>query len=434
MNRRLCIAMVERGAEVFCTVPAASEAEREEAAAYGVRLLLTQRIPGMSERESLMRRPALPGGVTPDAVIGHTRITGPAAEAQVADHFPAAVRIHVVHMEPNRIEWYKANREDDAAERAQRRSEQELTLAAGAHLAVPVGPRLDEWLRRDLPPYGGVAEPHRLDPGFDLLSDPDGRGVPEQRCVPEGVPQILVMGRMEDAPIKGLDLAGQAVGRALRLSPGQPRWELLVRGAPAGQGDRLRRELERWIGHENAEVTVHPFDPDFVRIRRDLLRASLVLLPSRAEGFGLAGLEAFAMGTPTLVSGRSGLGMLLRELLQERADPFVLPITDGGESETADRWAHRIAAVLGEREAAFARAAELRALLAERCNWAGAADGLLAAVQRAVAQTRAARPARLPAADQGGGSGDQREQVGSGSRAAGQLSGQHPGVREMAAD
>ncbi|MBR7837107.1 glycosyltransferase family 4 protein [Actinospica durhamensis] len=386
VNRRLCIAMAGEGADVFCVVPAASAAETEDAAARGVHLLAASQVPGMSDRESLMRRPALPGTDAPDAVIGHSRITGPAAEVLVSDHFPAAVRVHVVHMEPDQIEWHKTDRADDAGERAQERSELELRLAAGAGLAVPVGPRLDQWLRRDLPLYGAERSPHRMDPGFDLLdgapaaAEPDGlRAV---RSVPEGVPQILVMGRMEDAPVKGLDIAGRAVGRAVRLATGRPRWELLVRGAARGESERLRHDVMGWIGHSAVDVTVHPFDPNAARIGRDLSRASLVLLPSRADGFGLVGLEAVAVGAPTLVSERSGLGMLLRELLGDRADPYVLPVTTEDGGEATELWAHRIAAELGDREASFARAAELRALLARRRTWAAAAALLLAAVRR----------------------------------------------------
>ena len=45
--------------------------------------------------------------------------------------------------------------------------------------------------------------------------------------------------------------------------------------------------------------------------------SSLVLMPSRVEGFGLAGLEAITSGTPVRISGASGLGMLLEELLAQ---------------------------------------------------------------------------------------------------------------------
>jgi glycosyltransferase involved in cell wall biosynthesis len=69
-----------------------------------------------------------------------------------------------------------------------------------------------------------------------------------------------------------------------------------------------------------------------------LLRASLVLMPSRAESFGLVGAEAVAAGTPVLVSDRSGLGALLTEVLpQDAATRIVLPVgSRGGEDIT--RW------------------------------------------------------------------------------------------------
>ena len=388
VNRRLCVAMVERGAEVFCAVPAASAAEIEEATAHGVHLLVAPQVPGMSERQTLMRRPVLPDPVAPDAVIGHTRVTGPAAEAMVADHFPAAVRVHVVHMEPNRIEWYKAGREDDVAERAHNRSEQELLLAAGAHLTVPVGPRLDEWAAaRSSSPWS----PHRT-----ALSESRVRPSPQPGRQPHPWTADRPEGRPAD-PGDGAD-GGRRDQRARHRRPRRRSRAAAKPGAGAVGTARPRRaeggggpDAARLADVDRAPASrCHgpPLRPGLRRIGRDLARASLVLLPSRAEGFGLVGLEAIASGTPTLVSARSGLGMLLEQLIGDRAAPFVLPVTDGDDSETVDVWAHSVATVLGDRETAFARAAELRALLVEQCNWAGAADDFLAVVRRAAAQIR----------------------------------------------
>jgi hypothetical protein len=45
----------------------------------------------------------------PDVVIGHGRITGPAAQVQYKDHFPTAAGVHLIHMALGRDEvWLEA--------------------------------------------------------------------------------------------------------------------------------------------------------------------------------------------------------------------------------------------------------------------------------------------------------------------------------------
>ena len=52
------------------------------------------------------------------------------------------------------------------------------------------------------------------------------------------------------------------------------------------------------------------------RLQIDKLRASLILMPSKAEGFGPVGLEAIVAGTPVLLSRESAFGQLLQEVLK----------------------------------------------------------------------------------------------------------------------
>ncbi|WCD97453.1 glycosyltransferase family 4 protein [Streptomyces sp. HUAS 31] len=325
----------------------------------------------MSEHTALMRKPKLPKGIIPDAIIGHGRITGPAATVLVEDHYPSAARLHFVHVAPDQIEWHKLDRTDDAAERAEQRASLELNLARKATRTFAVGPMLASWLHRDLSVYQNTPPPVRFDPGFDITE-----GV--RRQPPPGVPQILMTGRMEDAPLKGLDIAAKAVGQAIRLSPIADQWELLVRGAPTGGSGTLRDQVLTWVDHRAVHVTVRNYSTTF-DAERETRRASLVVMPSRAETFGLVGLEAIRAGTPVLVSSRSGLGMLLREVLAKEADRFVVPVANGDEDDVL-QWGHAIAAVMRDRGAAFAAAEQLRQVMARQRSWAAAAQLVLDAV------------------------------------------------------
>ncbi|MFF7259201.1 glycosyltransferase family 4 protein [Streptomyces sp. NPDC008159] len=370
LNRSLCTALADAGCVVYCVVPGASPQEREDADAAGVTLIVSAPLPGMSDVQALMRRPHLPDGIVPDVVIGHGRITGQVAKSLADDHFPGARRIHCVHMDPNEIEWNKLGQPDDAGTRADERNRIELALASDAALAVPVGPRLDAWLRRDLRGPDGAPPLVRLDPGFD-------GGEPVSRRVPDGREQIMLMGRVNDARTKGVDLAARAVGHALGLNRPFAEWDLLVRGAAAGTCEDLHAQLLRWIGHRAVNVTVRPYTADRDAIRRDLLRTSLLLMPGRVEGYGLVGQEAIMAGTPVLISDRSGLGALLREVLPaELAHRVVVPV-DRDDKADIPVWGHRVAAVLLDREAAFATAAAVRDIMVSERTWARATRRLL---------------------------------------------------------
>lgn len=370
LNRYLCGALAAAGAETYCLVPGASAAELADAQRASVRLVAARRSPGTTEREALMRRPPLPDRTVPDLVIGHGRVTGQIAKALAEDHFPAAARLHLVHMDPDDIEWFKLDHEDDAGVRAEERGRLELELARDATAVMPVGPRLHEKLLRDSPAGPRLL---RLDPGFDTAGF-------VERTVPAGRPLIMIMGRLADARLKGLELAARAIGHAWALDPRAQGWELLVRGAPAGDEHQLRERVLDLMGHRSANVTVRAYSAETSVIRDDLRRASLLLMPSLVEGYGLVGHEALTMGTPALVSARSGLGELVAEVAPEEAPGLVVPVRQD-DALDVPVWGHHITAIMADRARAFARAESARRVLAGRRTWAMAAAELLGLVR-----------------------------------------------------
>jgi glycosyltransferase involved in cell wall biosynthesis len=325
-----------------------------------------------------MRRARLPAGVVPDLVIGHGRLTGPAARAQTEDHFGGVPRrLHFLHVEPDRNEWFKDGRGHDLGARAEERTLLELELARGAWRILPVGPRLESMVERErgVPAYQDLPPTLRIDPGFDT-------GRPGPHPPPAGVPQILLMGRMADDEGKGLNIACRALGRAVPERSAFGRWELLVRGAAEGTSQAVRAEVEALVDNPAVEVTVRPYTPDPARIAADLARASLVLMPSRAESFGLVGAEAVGDAVPALVSGRSGLGIMLAGLLPARwAEQVVVDVAGQPAriEEDVARWAARIGQVMYDLPTSFRRAAELRRHLVEQAvTWADVARRVLA--------------------------------------------------------
>ncbi|WP_260473760.1 tetratricopeptide repeat protein [Amycolatopsis balhimycina] len=376
-NRELCKALAAQDAEVYCSTPFASEEERRDAGEMGVALVHPP--PALNAPETaLSRPPRLPEGIVPDVVIGHGRKTGEPAMWLVDDHFRDAKLVHFCHVISDRVELEKVyDSDEDPVLEADRRYEEEFTIAARADLAIGVGPVLHHYLRDRLHGTPG-RPPIRFDPGFDAAD------------VLAGLPpvsdtvRVLMVGRLSrrEAQVKGIDLLARALGHALKQrGPGDPEVELVLRGVEAKEGKPLADEVRAWAGMPSLRVVPRPYSPKAATLAQDLHQASVVVMPSRTEGFGLVGLEAITAGVPTLVSRRSGLGALLEE---ERADLSVelnrvLPVTDD-EGVDALRWGDALAAVLNHPKPAFFAARQLRDELSAKRTWAMSAKKLIESV------------------------------------------------------
>lgn len=364
-NQALCVALARAGNEVECVVAQASTTEADEALASGVFLIAAPVEVGDTPEARLYRRPDV--AKAPDVVIGHGRKTGSAALVQSSDYFPESLRVHVVHTAPDHIEWFKERQSgEESAAVAEERTRIEVDLAAGADLVVGVGPLLTDWITTRLRFGRGVDVPiHRLDPGLAPLFPSPG-APPEAIC--------LLLGRAEDEILKGIDIAARAISRI----PAATRPILVVRGAPPGKADSLRVHLTAAIG-SGVRVDVRLYSADRRRVGEDIRESSLVVMPSRSEGFGLVGLEAISAAVPVLVSGESGLGRLLRETVPDQARHFVVDVL-GVESSDAATWAREIEFVLRDRRAAFERAQRLRNHLQRAFTWERAVEGLMDAL------------------------------------------------------
>jgi glycosyltransferase involved in cell wall biosynthesis len=375
VNRHLCAALAALGAEVHCVVLRATREEIEQAAASGITVLIAQPVPGRPEESALSRRPRLPDGVVPDVVIGHGRVTGPEAWQLAEEHYPRAQRVHMVHTIPDEIEWEKPETRHEAGERAELRTLDELSLSKTATLAVGIGPRIHALLQRQQTTFVSRTPPHRCDPGFDL----DPRTAPN--VAPGGGPvQVLIQGRLRDHGVKGLDITAQALAEAVDLLDGME-VEFVLRGVPDGTHTRFYDQVREWSKH-SVRVTPRRFTTEPGELRDELKQTTLVVMPSRAESFGLVGVETIVAGTPILVSANSGLGMLLDEVLDRPAYLRTVVEVSADEAQNRRRWGHAIAAVLRDPAAAFTHAAAVRETMSAARTWAMAAESLLAALDR----------------------------------------------------
>ena len=371
VNRRLCKALGASGIEVYCVVLSATEEEVTDAAASNVQLIKARRFVGDGEQEALSRRPGLPAGIKPHLIIGHGRITGRAAAVVADDHFNGVPRLHILHMAPDEVEWLKLDRKNDAGLSAEERMREERALLCPPAIAAGIGPRLHDLVVAELAPFPTATEPVRIDPGFESTRT-------TARTPPRGRPiRVLLLGRMEDRLVKGVDIAARAVAHAVDLlGYDASRVELVLRGVPKEEFTVVREAVHRWTG-KSLRVTPRSYTVDAEELEQDLLRATLVLMPSRAEGFGLVGLEAIVAATPVLVSDVSGLSDLLTEvLLEAEAARLIVPITDDEEKDT-QRWGAAIASVLRNPDGAFAVAERVRIAMAKERTWLMAAQAVL---------------------------------------------------------
>ncbi|SIO56974.1 Glycosyltransferase involved in cell wall bisynthesis [Paraburkholderia phenazinium] len=365
-NRNLCIKLAHNGINVICAVPKASREEIEAAALDGIYLLQSPAAQSADPLNGMYRRLSVP--IDPDFVIGHGRITGHVAQAQVEDNFPSAARVHFVHMAPGEIEWFKGKA--DAAMVAESREREELELASSAKVVAAVGPRLFREV-------GNLLESKSVKPAL-IEFNPSCIAPAEPRTRPPHL-HCLLLGRAEDLELKGLDIAALAMARVASGATVafESRPELIVRGAPAGTGQVLQQRLKSLTEGLELSVRVREYSSSQDDIQADLRRASILLMPSRREGFGLVALEALTLGTPILVSDQSGIAELITRYVSPAEASGIIVPTPEAVSSAASTWARAIEFQLADRDASFNRAWRLSTRLMQEDGWSKSVRGLL---------------------------------------------------------
>ena len=355
-NRSLTIAAAELNYDTACLVESATAKEFADAFAHGVTLLTAEVTPAgpvlyVPAREVL--------DLKPDVVIGHDIVSGSVAWTY-AKRYLGAPLVHIVHAAPSENEPYK--RSDEASRRTEQRESETRRIAAGADVVAAVGPKLARRANAIVGDGFGDVTVLRLDPGIDT---PD-EGAARQRRVPDD-PTVLMLGRTTHIEPKGLDIAARAVA-ALSVPHGRPMPDLLIRGALDERCAELRRELVEQSRMARHRIDVRPFTDDLNEIKHNLMRAAVCVMPSRAEGFGLGALEAIGLGTPVLVSARSGLAETLVAHLGPGADPLIVEVDDFLELDVP-RWTRAIQRVLDDLPGAFRYAHEVREKLSKVLRW-----------------------------------------------------------------
>jgi len=197
---------------------------------------------------------------------------------------------------------------------------------------------------------------------------------------------VLFVGRIQ--PIKGIDTLIQAMARVLRRRPGL-RDQLclaVIGGDPNSDSDHEQTELRRlkalreelgigdlvtFLGSKSQDTLVNYYSA-----------ASMVVVPSHYESFGMVALEAMACGTPVIASDVGGLSLNVAEGFSGYL------VRDGDPEALADK----ILLLLNHDELRQHLSVQARRW-AERFSWVNIADEILGVFE----QTLSASAIRYPA-------------------------------------
>ncbi|MEV2278309.1 glycosyltransferase family 4 protein [Nocardiopsis sp. NPDC049922] len=333
--------------------------------------------PGRGEQEQLVYDgEELPSNV--DAIIGHSRYSGPEALQVRDERYPDTPFVQVVHMVTGALARV-AKRPDLEVEF----EGIERRMVAAADMVAAVGPTLEKEAHRLAATNPGDHVPaiHQIIPGVPFE---------EQRLPPwdgERTRHVLLVGR-GDAPQKGAHHAALMVRRLLDEGTDV---QLTVRGAAPETVEDVQERLSAIAGRE---VVVKPFSIDRDELLADMRQADVMVMPSRAEGFGLVGLEAAGAGLPVMLPTTSGVGTLFGDPSRFPPELTRLMLVEQGFEDDVDveRWTENLREILLDIPAARKNALALQRLLSEAdTTWVGAAESLVVGIQ-AIPDRGAPRP------------------------------------------
>lgn len=178
-----------------------------------------------------------------------------------------------------------------------------------------------------------------------------------------GRPEVIMVGRLH--PLKGFDLIIDAIS----LLPDEKRPALRVVGAPPPDGDEYARELHETVANHSM-ISSTSFDGALRRseLAERIRAATIMVVPSHSETFGLVALEAAASGVPVIARATGGL----REAV---LDGQTGVLVSGDDPQV---WADAIADLLSDTD----RLDQMGAVAREHAlatSWASSADRLIEA-------------------------------------------------------
>ncbi|KAI8484498.1 hypothetical protein Bbelb_377690 [Branchiostoma belcheri] len=365
--------LVSKGAEVYSTVTVTPEdnieAIEKDAKDDGVKLIFPTIVKGDPTKPGLnwltwehrSRYPDLPLDV--DFIVGHVNITSRAARQIKKDRIPNAKLVQVTHVIPEDTSHHKSK---EKVQEIQKEKASILEDLQDADVVFSVGPLIHDYYTHELK-QEKLQHLEFLPKPSDIFSNANAEP-PKDTNTRYRV--ILSIGRVKGVEsLKGYDLLALAVGDVIKELP-NTKWRLC--GIMKGDFEKCQQVIN--ANRDKFEFV--PFTPleycTQEKLCEEMRRADVVLMPSRAEPFGLVGLEAIAAGVPTIISSNSGLAEFLQAKYDIELDSdFKRPIVkvSGKDPEDAARLASRILEILKNRGPEFKAAKRLKHKLLDSEYW-----------------------------------------------------------------
>jgi DNA polymerase III delta prime subunit len=311
--------------------------------------------------------------------LGHDRITGAIAIHAATLRGGVSALIH--HMSYSRYESFS-----ESSEMAKRKEEEQINLFENADIAMAVGPLLGDALAD----MRGDEKSHTLIPG---LPDIIVKGAPKNF-------KGFLSGRLsEDAKrIKQAHLGVAAFGHAIFQSDensglpnalkGENEPMLILRGVDFEKSHvkqdhdaeiNLKLFSEKYAGRA-FNLQALPFTTDRKNLFNDLRGASVAMMPSWHEGFGLVAWEAIAAGVPLILSNKSGAYKLIKSFEDGIYISCITPIDVAGSSiepyflqKDVNNLSQALIDIAKDPHAARQKSARLREALISKFTWANCA-------------------------------------------------------------
>ncbi|XP_078660015.1 uncharacterized protein LOC144904752 [Branchiostoma floridae x Branchiostoma belcheri] len=362
------------GAQVYVTVLGASEQDEKDAERDGVTLLKPRLDADSSAKPSLEwltvyhkhHFPHIPSDIC--CIVGHVDVTSRAARKIKEERFPRAKLAMFGHVAPEETEHYKSDEKALGVGRKEASIQDDL---GKADVVFSVGARIqrhyDRFLRQcHVDHHIFLPEPSEV---FSRAAVSFGEEVGVLK--PERV--ILSIGRVRNVErLKGHDLAAGGVDKAALRLDHLYTLRLRVRGIDENDFKESKRILDEKLRSGRVKPTLLPYGTQ-EKIRRDMENCHLVLMPSRAEPFGLVGLEAIAAGVPVLISEHSGLAELIEELSDRLGQPkfrhCIVKMTGNDATTDEEKWAERIEDVIKNARSEFEEARAFKEKLLASKYW-----------------------------------------------------------------
>ncbi|XP_019627786.1 PREDICTED: uncharacterized protein LOC109472443 [Branchiostoma belcheri] len=377
-NRQVAKFLKRHGATVHATALQASEDDKRCAKDDGVILHLPIQDPRDKRTPSLewltyyhiIHYPDIPRDLK--CIVGFVDVTSEAAKRIQEDRCQRAKLILFNHDMPEDTEYYKGTKKAT-------KMEDILEDAKNADAVFSLGRRIYNYFETKYKSLGD-SKPRqhflflpRPSPVFEAISVSPGGG--------EKVVLALSVGRVTEMDkLKGHDLIARSMGEVAEKITNV---SLHVRVIDEDDWDASKSILEENLHSGKIKPTLLPCGTQ-EDIARDMQQAHLVLMPSRAEPFGLIGLEAIAAGIPVLISDKSGLADMIMDLIEEeKCHPDIrhrIVETSVRESDldvAAKEWAKKIVDTLKHSKHEFDKAAKYKKKLLESKYWEESHQNLL---------------------------------------------------------